>query len=79
MPFDNTVKELLYASPAKKLSISEAQADFILIYCNNKRTIISFLEASSLNHLMCLIQDAVTNRSIKQGPSHIAPVEHQRV
>lgn len=27
------------------------QADFILIYYNNKRTIISFLEALSLYHL----------------------------
>ena len=79
MPFDNTVKELLYTSPAKKLSISEVQADFILIYYNNKRTIISFLEASSLNHLMCSIQDTVKNHSIKKGPSHIAPVNHRRV
>lgn len=79
MPFDNTVKELLYTSPAKKLSISEAQADFILIYYNNKRTIISFLDAWSLNHLTCLIQDAVKNCSIKKGPSHIAPVKQQRV
>lgn len=38
-------------SKKKKKSISEVQADFILIYYNNKRTIISFLEASSLNHL----------------------------
>lgn len=79
MPFDNTVKELLYTSPAKRLSISEAQADFILIYHNNKRTIISFLEASSLNHLTCLIQDTVKIRSTKKGPSRIAPVEHQGV
>lgn len=79
MPFDNTVKELLYTSPAKRLSISEAQADFILIYYNNKRTIISFLEASSLNHLMCLIQDTVKIHSTKKGPSHTAPVKHPRV
>lgn len=79
MPFDNTVKELLYTSPAKNLSISEAQADFILIYYNNKRTIISFLEASSLNHLLCLIQDTVKKHSIKKGPSHIVPVKHRTV
>lgn len=79
MPFDNTVKELLYTSPAKKLSISEAQADFILIYYNNKRTIISFLEASSLNHLLCLIQDTVKKHSIKKGPSHIVPANDRTV
>lgn len=38
-------------SKKKKKSISEVQADFILIYYNNKRTIISFLEALSLYHL----------------------------
>lgn len=45
---------MLYTSPTQKKiikSISEVQADFILIYYNNKRTIISFLEASSLNRL----------------------------
>lgn len=69
MPFDNTVKELLYISPAKKKihSISEVQADFILIYYNNKRTIISFLEALSLNHSPCLIQDSEETQGVKKG------------
>lgn len=48
-------------------SISEVQTDFILIYYNNKRTIISFLEASSLNHSPCLIQDSEEAHGIKKG------------
>lgn len=43
------------------------QADFILIYYNNKGTIISFLEALSLNHCPCLIQDSEKTRGIKKG------------
>lgn len=59
MPFDNTGKELLYIPPANTLPIAEVQTEGFFIYYNNKRTIISSPEASSLNPLMCLIQDAV--------------------
>lgn len=63
-PFDNTVKEFLSTPPAKKLPAAEVQTEFIAVYYNNERTIISSPEASSLNHLMCLIQDVVKNRNI---------------
>lgn len=59
MPFDNTVKELLHTPPANTFPTAEGQTELIVIYYNNKRTIISSPEASSLNHLMCFIQDAV--------------------
>lgn len=64
MPFDNTVKELLHTPPANTLPTAEVQTEFIVIYYNNKRTIISSPEASSLNHLMCLIEDAVKKITI---------------
>lgn len=64
MPFDNTVKELLYTPPANTLPIAKVQTEFIVNYYNNKRTILSPPEASSLNNLMCGIQDDVKKVSV---------------
>lgn len=76
----NIVKELLHTPPANTLPIAEGQTEFIVICYNNKRTIISSPEASSLNHLRCLIQGAVKkNPNIWKGACPIAPVRRWRV